>query len=191
MKPDTDWRSLPLAALFDADFAAWIKSLSRKARVGEPAMEWQDLGPFAHTAYQLHHDTADRYSYTRGKGARIDVLPEDATPEGFYEAAAKCRHQQVGTHNPLVVTPWDRLGAFSQFLYRRMADRIAQCAGFKGSAQSPLVDDGLGGDLDDGLGGDGLDAADDGLSDDDGLGGDFDDGLGSQVELFDELGDGL
>ena len=171
-----------MAAVFDADFSAWMKSLSRKARVGEPAMQWTDLGPHAHTAYQMHCDIASKYAFAVTKKLAPALLPDDATPQGFYKAAVLKRREQVGKAL-MIDTPWERLSAFSRFLYTRMAERIARSAGFKTAA---IADDGLGSDDDglgepddDGLGGnDGIDEMDDGLSGlaDDGLGSD-DDGL--------------
>jgi hypothetical protein len=155
MKPEKhsdEWRGWSMSMAFDEDYAAWLKGLSRKQRVGEPAMSWSDHGPFVHTAYQLHCDLAGQYVYRVGKGERISVLPVDCTPEGLYAAAVACRRRHVGDLAVVVDTPWHRLSAYSQFLFKRMAERVARCAGFGGKSVAP-VDDGLGlsDDLDDGL----------------------------------------
>lgn len=193
---NSDWRNLPMPAVFDADFKAWIKSLSRQARAGEPVMTWSDLGPFAVTAYGLHSDLASSYCFAVSKKKAPTVLPDDCTPQGFYLKAVATRRKQIGIDEPCVPTPYERLSAFSQFLYRRIADRLAVSAGFSTStSRGSTLDDGLGDDLDDGLG--------EPESDDDGLGGadvpdDLDDGLGGLALTADDglgggdgLGDGL
>ncbi len=179
------WRMLPMAVVFEADFAAWLKSLSRKARHGEAIMHWTDLGPFSTNAYALHEHLAGMYEYAIHRGQGPTALPNDCTPEGFYLAAVASRQQQVGVHEPVSPTPYERLSAFSQFLYCRMSDRIATAAGFgPAKARKAPADDGLGDGLDDGLGegpGGALGALD-GLDPGDGLD-DLDDGLGDGLEL--------
>jgi hypothetical protein len=175
--PYEDWHSATGPALFDADFAAWLKSLSRKARVGEAHMHWTDLGPFTISAYGLHLDLIGTYRFLAHRNKVPAVLPDDCTPEGFYLRAVEVRREQVGLHNPFVPTPYERLSAFSQFIYRCMTRRIAASAGID---KLSTRHDGLDGDGDDGLG-DGLDGAaapDDGLEGSDGLVDDLDDGLG-------------
>jgi hypothetical protein len=142
-------------------------------------MSWSDHGPFVHTAYQLHCDLAGQYLYRISKGERIPVLPVDCTPEGLYVASVVCRRKQVGELAVVVDTPWNRLSAYSQFLFGRMSERVARCAGFGGKAVASTNDGlGLSDDLDDGLA----------SGVDDGLGADLtDDGLG----LSDDLDDGL
>lgn len=168
-----DWRMLPMPAVFEADFAAWLQSLSRKARAVEATMHWTDLGPFAVSAYSLHADLAGRYEYLRHRGQAPVIRPDDTTPEGFYLLAVETRHRQIGLHHPFAPTPYERLSPFSHFIYQRMADRVAAAAGFGSpSTHKALLDDGLGDGLDDGL--------DDGLalaSDEDGLDAGLDDGL--------------
>lgn len=174
-----DWHSLNGPALFEADFAAWMKSLSRRARAAEATMHWRDLGPFAISAYGLHIDLMGTYRFRLHRNNPPLVLPDDCTPEGFYRMAVAVRHQQVGVHTPMIITSYDRLSPFSRFIYSRMTERVAASAGF---GQQKAKNDGLGDgleDVDDGLGGgdDGLDDLDDGLGglalalvDDDGLG---------------------
>lgn len=207
------WRNVPMAAVFEADYDAWIKSLSKKARAAEPVMRWQDLGPYSHCAYGLHEHLASTYCFLTSKKKGPTELPDNCTPEGFYLEAVATRRQQVGLDapppmvktskkataappvevTPFVPTAFERLSPFSRFLYRRMADRVAVAAGFTtATSRASTLDDGLGDDLS---------VDDDGLGVDDGLGGadvpdDLDDGLGGAVAasddgLGDELGDGL
>jgi hypothetical protein len=192
MKHDPNaWRDRPMPELFDADYSAWIKSLSRERRKGEVSMAWENLGPFTHTAYSLHVGMVNTMLLAISKGKGPTTLPFDCQPEGFYHRVVDTRRMNAGVKEPQVTTPYDRLSAFSQFIYRRLTDRLAVAAGFKtGTSRSATLDDGLGDGLsepesdDDGLGGgleaDGLDDGLDGLElalvEDDGLG-DFGDGL--------------
>lgn len=194
---NSDWRNLPMPVVFDADHAAWLKSLSRKQRVGEPAMSWSDLGPYTISAYGLHEGLASTYCFAVSKKKAPTVLPDDCTPQGFYLAAVEKRRRQVGVDDKTFVpTPYERLSAFSQFLYKQMAGRVAVAAGFSKGAKPAKADDGLGDDLDDGLGGlgDGLgepESADDGLGSVE-VADDLDDGLGGLALTSDDgLGDGL
>ena len=166
------WRRWNGPALFEGDFAAWLKSLSPKARIGEAQVHWTDLSPFTVSAYGQHLDLIGSYCFLVHKGKAPATLPDDCTPEGFYLRAVETRRRQIGLHNPFTPTAYERLSAFSHFMYQRMAERIATSAGFSPQEAPPAalaVADGL----DDGLGG-GEDL--DGL--DDGLGYDSDDGLG-------------
>lgn len=134
------WTSLSPAVLFDADHAAWIKSLSRKQRAGEPAMQWGDLGPFVHTAYSLHCQIGAEYEYKPPV-----TLTDMCQPGGFYKTCVETRRKNIGLHHPFVPTPYERLSAFSQFIYIQMCKRLTSLVKKKG------IDDGLGSALDDGL----------------------------------------
>jgi hypothetical protein len=178
--PHEDWTNAP--ALYEGDFAAWLKSLGPKARERECIVRWIDLGPFTHSAYGMHRDMIAGYQYLLHKGNAPAELPQDCTPEGFYRQAVQTRREQIGLHNPFTPTPYERLSEFSHFIYRRITDRLAAAAGFDKPKASTLADrmDGLDflqvfpsarDDQDDGLG----DGLDDGI--DDGLGDSLSDGL--------------
>lgn len=165
------WQRWSGPTLFEADFNAWLKSLSPKARAGEAQVHWTDLSPFTVSAYGQHLDLIGGYRFLAHKGTVQTVMQPDCTPEGFYLRAVETRRRQIGLHNPFTPTPYERLSPFSHFMYQRMAERIATSAGFGPKVSAPTVqtpaDDGLGDGLDDGLDEPAL-ALDDGL--DDGLG---------------------
>lgn len=148
------WQSWSGPALFEADFNAWLKSLTPKARAGEAQMHWTDLSPFTISAYGQHLELIGGYRFLAHKGKLPTAMQADCTPKGFYLRAVETRRRQIGLHNPFTPTPYERLSAFSHFIYQRMAERIAISAGF-GPNKSPraaqALDDGLGDGLDDGL----------------------------------------
>lgn len=179
--------------LFEADFAAWLGSLSPKARLAEAQLQWSDLSPFTISAYGLHLGLIGSYRFLLHRGKGPTTMPEDCTPEGFYLKAVETRRRQIGLHNPFSPTPYERLSEFSHFIYRCMAERVAMSAGFSKRSSKPVASpdsDGLGDDIEDGLSG--PESADDGLGGGvvvaslaDGL----DDGLSAIAD--DGLGDGL
>lgn len=156
--------------LFEADFAAWLKSLSPRARLGEAQLLWSDLSPFTISAYGLHLSLIGSYRFLAHRGKAPTTLPDDCTPEGFYLKAVETRRRQIGLHNPFTPTPYERLSDFSHFIYRCMSERVATSAGFgKRSSKRAAkpdgdgLDDGLGDGLDDGLGAFADDDLEDGL----------------------------
>ena len=179
--------------LFEADFAAWVRSLTPKARLGEAQLQWSDLSPFTISAYGMHLSLIGSYRVLVHRGKGPTTLPDDCTPEGLYLKAIETRRRQIGLHNPFSPTPYERLSDFSHFIYRCMSDRVAKSAGF-GKPMSAARPDNDG--LDDGLG-DGLSAPvglDDGLDggeEVDTLADGLDDGLSVLAEADDGLGDGL
>jgi hypothetical protein len=181
--------------LFDADFAAWVRSLSPKARAGEAQLQWTDLSPFTISAYGLHLGLIGSYRFLAHRGKGPTTLPDDCTPEGFYLKAIETRRRQIGLHNPFSPTPYERLSNFSHFIYRCMAERVAMSAGFAGRTPSAATsgNDGLDDDgIDDGLSA--PESADDGLGGgdmSDSLADGLDDGLSVLAEADDGLGDGL
>jgi hypothetical protein len=146
------WRDRPMPKLFDEDLAAW-----RKLNPNDINMSWEDLGHYARGAYALHCDLGCTYAFLAGKGRLPKEMPDDCTPQGFYRHAVQMRCQAVGReYDALEVLPFCELSSFSQFIHRRMAERVAEVAGFKEDDDDHgLGDFAVDGDGD-GLGDDGL-----------------------------------